>query len=87
MKSISGLDITQLNNTTSPKNYPVYLKIFYYIMNQKLIYGTSMLTYMLVIMIKLLFNRIIMSSLTRNPHISQINQLQLPNEPNIHSVK
>ena len=38
-------------------------------------------------MIKLLLDRIRMSSLARNPPSYQRNQLQLPNEPKIHSVK
>ena len=59
----------------------------YYITNTKLIAGTSVLTNMLAIIIKLLLNKIRMSSLTSNPPNYQNNCLQTPNEPNIHSVK
>ena len=45
-----------------------------------------MLLQILAIIIKLLLDEIKMSSITRKRPSFQINQLQVPNEPNIHSV-
>ena len=57
MKSLSGLNTRKLAHTTYPEIDIVYWINFYYIKNQRLMDGTSMMAKLLVIMIKLL-NRI-----------------------------
>ena len=87
METLSVPHIQYLANKNSPSSGLKYFINYLLYNKSKLIDRTSMLKRMLAILIKLLLNRVRISSLTINSPSSQINKLLLTNEPKIHSVK